>query len=105
MTSETLNRYNSAMAKVVILKIDIFLKKHLVSISCYVLLSEKLHFRRFISQNVLKNHPFFRHFRIFQAALKAYLASMTPSTSTPGPGAPPANSQRTKQFWSLPRGL
>jgi hypothetical protein len=28
-----------------------------------------------------------------------------PSTTTPGPGAPPANSWRTKQFWSRPRGL
>ncbi len=35
MTSETLNRYNSAMAKVMNnFKIDVFLKKHLVSISC-----------------------------------------------------------------------
>jgi hypothetical protein len=34
MTSETLKRYNSTMAKVVSFKIHVFLKKRLVSISC-----------------------------------------------------------------------
>ncbi len=27
------------------------------------------------------------------------------STTTPGPGTPPANSRRAKQFWSRPHGL
>jgi hypothetical protein len=39
-----------------------------------------------------------RLFLYFWAAWKAYLTSMTFSTTTPGPGAPPANSRRTKQF-------
>jgi hypothetical protein len=52
-----------------------------------------------------QNRPFFRRFRLFQAALKAYLASVIPSTTTPGPGTPPANSRPTKQFWSGPHGL
>ncbi len=30
---------------------------------------------------------------------------MNLSTTTPGPGTPPANSRRTKQFWSRPHGL
>jgi hypothetical protein len=37
--------------------------------------------------------------------LKAYLTSVILSTTTPGLGTPPANSRRTKQFWSGPRGL
>jgi hypothetical protein len=37
--------------------------------------------------------------------LKAYLASVIPSTTTPGLVTPPANSRRTKQFWSRPCGL
>ncbi len=39
---------------------------------------------------------FLRRFRIFRAALKSYLTSLTPSTTTPGPGTPPAN--RTKEY-------
>jgi hypothetical protein len=29
---------------------------------------------------------------------KAYMTSLTPSTTTPGPGTPPANSRCTKQY-------
>jgi hypothetical protein len=32
------------------------------------------------------------------------LTSLTPSTATPWPGTPPANSQRIKQFLSRPHG-
>jgi hypothetical protein len=70
-------------------KIDVILKKHLVSISCYVLLSEKQRFRRFISQNMRKTARFFAVFIYFWAALKAYLASMTPSTTTLDQAFPP----------------
>jgi hypothetical protein len=52
-----------------------------------------------------QNRPFFHRFPLFQAALKASLASVIPYTTTPEPGTPPANSRRTKQFWSGPRGL
>jgi hypothetical protein len=68
-------------------------------------MSKKRHFWQFISQNVCEMARFFRRFRLFRAALKVYLASVIPSTTTPGPGTPPANSRRTKQFWSQPRGL
>jgi hypothetical protein len=74
----------------------------------YILLStfeRKTVFSAIYKPKCAQNHPFFSRFCIFQAALEAYLASMTPSTTTPGPGAPPANSRRTKQFWSRPRGL
>jgi hypothetical protein len=49
--------------------------------------------------------PFFCRFHTFRAAWKAYLTSITLSTTTPGPGTPPARSRRTKQFWSRPHGL
>jgi hypothetical protein len=65
----------------------------------YILLStfeQKTAFSAIYKPKRARNRPFFHHFRIFRAALKAYLASMTPSTTTPGPGAPPANSRRTK---------
>jgi hypothetical protein len=52
-----------------------------------------------------RNRLFFRRFCAFRVAWKAYLTSKTPSTTTPGPGAPPTNSRRTKQFWSRPHGL
>jgi hypothetical protein len=52
-----------------------------------------------------QNRPFFCRFHLFRAALKVYLASVIPSTTTPGPGTPAANSQFTKQFWSRPRSL
>jgi hypothetical protein len=52
-----------------------------------------------------RNRSFFRSFHLFQAALEASLASVIPSTTTPVPGTPPANSRRTMQFWSRPRRL
>jgi hypothetical protein len=48
-----------------------------------------------------RNRPFFPVFVYFGRLL----TSKTPSTTTPGPGTPPANSRRTKQFWSRPHGL
>jgi hypothetical protein len=51
------------------------------------------------------NCPFFRRFWRFRTAVKVYMTSMKLSTTTPGPGTPPANSRRTKQFWSRPHGL
>jgi hypothetical protein len=74
----------------------------------YILLStfeRKMAFLTIYKPKRAQNRPFFRHFHLFRAALTAYLASVIPSTTTPGPGTPPANSRRTKQFWSGPRGL
>ncbi len=52
-----------------------------------------------------RNRPFFRCFRIFRAAWKAYLTSMTPSTTTPGPGASDCSRGMTQSlplsYWSL----
>ncbi len=53
----------------------------------------------------VRNRPFLRRFCRFRAAWRAYFTSMTPSTTTPGLGTPPANRRRTKQFWSHPHGL
>jgi hypothetical protein len=67
----------------------------------YILLStheRKTAFLAIYKPKHAQNHPFFRRFCLFQAALKAYWASLIPSTTTPGPGTPPANSRRTKQF-------
>ncbi len=66
---------------------------------------QKTSFSAIYKPNHAQNHPFFRRFNLFRVALKGYLASVIPSTTTPGPGTPPANSRRTKQFWSHPRGL
>jgi hypothetical protein len=52
-----------------------------------------------------RNRPFFRRFSLFRTAVKVYMTSMKLSTTTPGPGTSPANSRRTKQFWSRPHGL
>ncbi len=52
-----------------------------------------------------RNRPFFRRFRLFRTAVKVYMTSMNISTTTPGPGTPPANSRRAKKFWSRPHGL
>jgi hypothetical protein len=52
-----------------------------------------------------ENWPFLLPLHTFWAAFKAYLISLTPSTTTPGLGTPPANSLRNKQFWGLPHGL
>jgi hypothetical protein len=48
---------------------------------------------------------FWRRFRTFWTAWKAYLTSLPPPTTNPRPGSPPANRQRTKQFLSRPCGL
>jgi hypothetical protein len=48
-----------------------------------------------------RNRLFFCRFQVFRAAWKAYLTSKTPSTTTPGPGTPPANSQRDVEPPSL----
>jgi hypothetical protein len=48
---------------------------------------------------------FFRRFWLFRMAVKEYMISMNLSTTTPRPGTPPANSRRTKQFWSRPHVL
>ncbi len=56
-------------------------------------------------QKSAQSRLFFHRFCIFRAAGKAYLTSITLSTTTPGPGTPPANSRRTNQFWSHPHGL
>jgi hypothetical protein len=74
----------------------------------YIFLStfeRKMVFSAIYEQKRVQNRPFFRCFRLFRAALKVYLASVIPSTTTPGPGTPPANSRRTKQFWSHQCGL
>jgi hypothetical protein len=53
-----------------------------------------------------QNRPFLLFLSISGGiTLKAYLASVIPSTTITGPGTPLANSRRTKQFWSRPRGL
>jgi hypothetical protein len=87
----------------VIFKIRVFLKNVL-----YILLSTYEQTTAFLAIYKPKralNGLFFCRFRQIRAALKVYLASVIPSTTTPGPGTPPANSRRTKQFWSHPRGL
>ncbi len=74
----------------------------------YILLStfkRKMAFSAIYKPKRAQNRPFFLRFHLFRAVLRAYLASVIPSTTTPGPGTPPANSWRTKKFWSGPRGL
>jgi hypothetical protein len=74
----------------------------------YILLStfeQKTAFSVMYKPKRAQNRPFFCRFHVFRAAWKAYLTSKTPSTTTPGPGTPPANSQHTKQFWSRPHSL
>jgi hypothetical protein len=85
-------------------KIDVFLKKHLE----YILLNtfeQKTAFSGIYLPKRVRNRLFFQHFYTFWESWKTNLTSMTFSTTTPGLGAPPANSRRTKQFWSRPRGL
>jgi hypothetical protein len=53
----------------------------------YILLST--YERKTAFSYIYKPLPFFCRFCIFRTAWKAYLTSMTPSTTTPGPGAPP----------------
>jgi hypothetical protein len=58
----------------------------------YILLStceRKMAFLAIYKPKREQNRPFFRRFRLFQAALKVYLTSVIPSTTTPGPGSPP----------------
>jgi hypothetical protein len=86
-------------------KIHVFLKKRSRE---YILLNtfeRKTAFPAIYKPKRARNRLFFCRFCLFQAALKAYLASVIPSTTTPGPGTPPANSWCTKQFWSCPGGL
>jgi hypothetical protein len=52
-----------------------------------------------------QNRPFFCRFWLFRMAVKVYVTSMNLSTTIPGPGTPPANSRRAKQFWSRTHGL
>jgi hypothetical protein len=85
-------------------KFNVFLKKHLGSIFCQVLLRKKgfLAIFRAKSAGIL---PFWCHFRTFQTEWKAYLTSLTLPTTTTAPGTPPANSRCTKQFLSRTRSL
>ncbi len=89
MTSKTLNRYNSTTPEVTKnFKIYIFLKKLLRSIFWLLLLSKNGIFSIFKSVSVGNRH-FICLFCTFRAAWKAYLTSMTPSTTTPGQGTLP----------------
>jgi hypothetical protein len=67
-------------------------------------MSEKRRFRCFLGKNVREIGRFFAVFGYF-VLLKVYITSWNLSTTTPGPGNPPASSQRTKQFWSRPHCL
>jgi hypothetical protein len=74
----------------------------------YILLStyeRKTAFSALYRRKRTRNRLFFRRFGLFLTAVKAYMTSWNLSTTTPGPGAPPASSRRTKQFWSRPHGL
>jgi hypothetical protein len=64
----------------------------------YILLStykQKTAFLAIFRAKSVGNRPFWPHFCTFRAAWKAYLTSLTPPTTTPGLGTPPANSRRT----------
>ncbi len=56
-------------------------------------LERKTAFLAIYKPKCARNCPFFFRFRIFRVAWKAYLTSMTSSTTTPGPGTPPTNSR------------
>ncbi len=78
------------------------------NVSEYILLStleRKTAFSAIYRPKRARNHPFFCRFWLFRTAVKVYMTSMNLSTTTPGPGTPPANNQRAKQFWSRPHGL
>jgi hypothetical protein len=47
----------------------------------------------------------FLPFSYISGGMGVYLTPLTPSTTTLRPGTPPANSRRTEQFLSHPRGL
>jgi hypothetical protein len=71
----------------------------------YILLStleRKTAFSAIYRPKRARNRPFFRRFSLFRTAVKVYMTSPPPPQ---GPGTPPANSQRAKQFWSRPHGL
>ncbi len=74
----------------------------------YILLStyeQKTAFSAIYRPKCVQNCPFFRQFWLFRTTVKVYMTSMNISTTTPGPGTPPADSRRAKQFWSPPHGL
>jgi hypothetical protein len=66
-------------------------------------LSKKQRFRQFISQNVRKTARFFAVF-VYFGRLEGLLTSMTPSTTTPGPGASDCGQGMTQSlplfYWS-----
>ncbi len=67
----------------------------------YILLStlgRKTAFSASYRPKCARNRPFFRRFWLFCTVVKVYIYDL--STTTPGPGTPPANSWRAKQFWS-----
>jgi hypothetical protein len=68
-------------------------------------LSEKWHFWRFISQNVLETVCFFAIFKYISGGLEGLFDFYDPLHHHPWTGHSPAKSQHTKQFWSSPRGL
>jgi hypothetical protein len=47
----------------------------------------------------------FAPFLYIPGSFEGLLYFFDSSTTIPGPGTPPTNSQRTKQFWSRPHGL
>jgi hypothetical protein len=74
----------------------------------YILLNtleQKTAFSAIYRLKQARNRPVFCRFWLFRMAVKVYMTSMKLSTTTPGPGTPPANSRRAKQFWSRPHGL
>jgi hypothetical protein len=74
----------------------------------YILLStleRKMAFSAIYRLKFAQNRPFFRHFWLFRTAVKVYMTPIYLSTTTPGPGTPPANSRRAKQFWGRLHGL
>ncbi len=70
----------------------------------YILVStfkyKKPAFLAFFKSISAGNRPILLRFHTFRVAWKAYLTSITPFTTTPRPGTPPANSRPTKQRWS-----
>jgi hypothetical protein len=96
------------MAYVVIFKISVFLKKRLVSICEYILLStyeRKTAFSVIYKPKRARNRPFLRRFHLFRAALKIYLASVIPSTTTPLDRALPPPIAIAPSSSGVPRGL
>jgi hypothetical protein len=74
----------------------------------YILLStfeQKTLFSAVYRPKSVRNCPVFCRFLYIPGGMGAYLTPLTPSTTTPCLGTPPANSQRTKQFLSPPHSL